>query len=66
MGTVSKLALNQCATGSVEWELLGSIGTQTVSPGVKGKVRIYVCQTAGGMLSNRNPTKKGKIRPEKL
>ncbi len=58
-GTVSKALVNKCATGSVEWELLGTLGTQTVTPAAKGKVKIYVCVTSGGMLNNTSK-KKGK------
>ena len=68
MGTVSKALANKCATGSVEWELLGSLGTQTVSPKVKGRVKIYVCVTSGGVLNNtsKKKMKNGYVITEKL
>ena len=59
-GSASEAPKNKCAPGAVEWELLGTLGTQTVTPAVKGKVKIYACVTSGGALNN--PAKKSKKR----
>jgi len=59
-----KTAKNKCATGSTEWELAGAVASNTVSPAVKGKVKIFACVSTSGALTNK--LKKGNLRPAKL
>ncbi len=55
---------NKCALGSTEWELAGTILSNTVVPAVKGKVKIFACVSTSGALTNR--FKKGNLKPAKL
>ncbi len=38
---------NKCGPGALEYELVGSIMHNSASPGVKGKVKLFVCDTGG-------------------
>jgi len=41
----------KCAPGSFEFKLTGTIGSNSTFPGVKGAVKVIVCD-AGGNVSN--------------
>lgn len=43
--------------GSAEWELLGRVTSNTVSPAVRGKLKIFACVTPSGVLSQRKPVR---------
>jgi hypothetical protein len=44
---------NRCGATSSEWELSGAAQpTNSAIPGVKGKTKMYVCESAGGVLSD--------------
>ncbi len=62
--SVSKLTKNKCAAGKTEWEVSGAVLSNTVKPAVKGKIKIFVCESTSGALTNR--LKKGNLRPAKL
>lgn len=55
---------NKCATGSTEWELVGTISASTGSPTAKGKVKIFACVSNAGVVTNK--LKKGNLRAAKL
>ena len=44
--------------GATEWELTGNVTGNTVSPKVKGKLKLFACVSASGVLS---PHKKVKL-----
>jgi len=50
--TESKAPKNRCATGSTEWQLIGTITNNTGVIGVKGRVKILACVTSSGTVSN--------------
>jgi len=44
---------NKCGSSSQEWEVSGAAQpTNSAVPGVKGKTKMYVCESAGGVLSD--------------
>jgi len=55
---------NKCASGSTEWELNGAVTSNTVSPAVKGKVKMFACVTASHVVSNT--LRKGNLKAAKL
>lgn len=61
---VSQVRKNKCASGSAEWQLVGSILSNTVSPAVKGKVKVVACVSSSAMVSNT--LSNGKLRPAKF
>ncbi len=49
---------NKCGTGKTEWKLAGTIKSNTVSPQVKGKLKIFACVTISShALSGKKPVK---------
>ena len=43
---------DKCASGSTEWQLVGSISANTTVPGVKGKVKIVACVSTSNAVTN--------------
>jgi hypothetical protein len=48
---------NKCGATSTEWELSGSVRRNTVSPAVKGKLKMFACVSKSGALSQKKPIK---------
>jgi hypothetical protein len=47
---------NKCR-GSSEWQLLGTVKSNTVSPAVRGKLKVFACVSSFGVLSQHKPVK---------
>jgi hypothetical protein len=48
---------DKCKGIPTEWELLGKVTGNTVSPKVRGKLKVFACVSASGVLSQRKPVK---------
>ncbi len=48
---------NKCGTSSTEWELVGTVTANTVSPKVKGKLKVFACVSRSGALMQKKPVK---------
>ena len=48
---------NKCGTSSTEWSLAGTVLSNTVSPKVKGKLKVFACVSKSGTLSQKKPVK---------
>jgi hypothetical protein len=46
---------NKCGTSSTEWSLVGSVTANTVSPKVKGKLKVFACVSRSGALRQKKP-----------
>jgi hypothetical protein len=44
---------NKCGTSSTEWELVGTVTANTVSPKVKGKLKAFVCVSRSHALTQK-------------
>ncbi len=48
---------DKCKGIPTEWEVLGKVTSNTVSPKVKGKLKIFACVSPSGVLSQHKPVK---------
>ncbi len=48
---------NKCGASSTEWSLAGTVFSNTVSPKVKGKLKVFACVSRSGALSQKKPVK---------
>jgi hypothetical protein len=49
---------NRCGSAFSEWSLAGTVTGNTVSPAVKGKVKIFACvNNSTGVVTGKKPVK---------